>query len=248
MSNSPEGDDACPVRLHVKRERGVVWVEGQVLDNRMHEHHALQISWAAPGTLVSLRTEGGSCRGRVVVVDGGVSHALSMERGLIALVDASSSVGGRLRGRYLDGDSAAAFDELDGWNGSLREARASLRLGRDAPAIRDARVRAVLAWLDEMEEAERWTSVSLEGALAVAHLSRSRFLHLFSTEVGSPWRTYLVWRRALVAMVLANGDGDLTAAAHAAGYADSAHLSRQFSALFGVTPSTFVKNSHFVQS
>lgn len=225
-----------------------MWIEGRVLDNGMHAHHALQVSWAAPDTMVDLRTNDRSFRGRVVVVDGGVSHALSLENGLIALVDAASAVAERLRGLHLHGRGAAAFDALEGWDGTLLEIRGSLLLGGEAPAVRDARVRAVLDWLDEMERGRRWTSVSLEGALAISHLSRSRFLHLFSAEVGSPWRTYLVWRRALVAMTLASQDADLTAAAHAAGYADSAHLSRQFKALFGVTPSAFVNNSHFVQS
>lgn len=62
----------------------------------------------------------------------------------------------------------------------------------------DERVVRVLAWLDEMEQRGRWHEVTLEGALRRAHLSSDRFRHLFSEALGSPWRTYLVWRRALV--------------------------------------------------
>ena len=135
------------------------------------------------------------------------------------------------------------------WDGSLKSTQALLGLSHgERPAAGDARISAVLDWLDVLEQRGDWGAVSLEGALALAHLSRSRFLHLFSAEVGSPWRTYLVWRRALVAMTLALGGASLTKAAHAAGYADSAHLSRQFVALFGIAPSAFLKRSHFVQS
>jgi AraC-like DNA-binding protein len=49
-------------------------------------------------------------------------------------------------------------------------------------------------------------------------------------------------------MALVAKGNNLTDAAHASGYADSAHLSRQFSDLFGVTPGAFAKNSHFLQS
>lgn len=112
----------------------------------------------------------------------------------------------------------------------------------------DKRIEDVLAWLDRLEMESRWDEVSLQGALAQSHLSESRFLHLFSEQVGTPWRGYLVWRRALVAATIAAAGVSLTDAAHSAGYADSAHLSRQFKALFGFTPSAAMNFSQFVQS
>ncbi|MCR9161291.1 MAG: helix-turn-helix domain-containing protein [Nannocystaceae bacterium] len=105
-----------------------------------------------------------------------------------------------------------------------------------------------MRWLDALETTGRWFEATLAGALGRTQLSRSRFLHLFSEEVGSPWRTYLVWRRAQVAMSAASTGTSLTEAAHFAGYADLAHFSRQFVALFGVPPGQLVKASHFVQA
>jgi AraC-like DNA-binding protein len=39
----------------------------------------------------------------------------------------------------------------------------------------------------------------------------------------------------------------LTTAAHEAGFADSAHLSRTFKHMFGLTPSELFKNNQYIQ-
>lgn len=241
--------DDCAARLHVSRRDGVVWIEGGVTENREHKHHALQLTWASPGSTALLRVGDREHSGGAVVVDGGVTHALCLENGFIALIDSASSIAERIRIQYLKHGACAEFDASN-WDGSLEGAQAWLGAleGERPGAAKDARIEKVLAWLDAAQERGDWSGVSLGGALGLAHLSRGRFLHLFSAQVGSPWRTYLVWRRALVAAARMAGGGSVTEAAHAAGYSDAAHLSRQFSSLFGVTPSSFAKNSHFVQS
>ena len=235
--------------FHVVRERDVVWVSGGVRDNRPHKHHALQVTWGAPDTVAQLELEDVTLAGACVVVNGGVTHALELQHGLICLLDSASERAKRVRAQFI-GDAGAAVIEGSAWSGSFDQADSLLgNLARPTAAKPvDERVRDVLDWLDALESASRWTTVSLDGALRRIHLSASRFLHLFSQEVGSPWRTYLVWRRALVAITLVSGGANLTEAAHAAGYTDSAHLSRQFVSLFGITPAAFTKNSHFVQS
>jgi AraC-like DNA-binding protein len=70
-----------------------------------------------------------------------------------------------------------------------------------------------------------------------AHLSPSRFRHLFVEETGMPLRTYQLWRRLLRAWEFLMQGDSLAAAAHAAGFADSAHLSRTCRTMFGLAPS-----------
>lgn len=239
--------ESCSAPLHVVRRDGVVWVHGAIADNRRHAHHALQVAWSTSGTVARLAVGEGHSEGTCLIVDGGVSHSLALEGGVVALIDATSKLASRIREAHLAKTQWAAASSC--WShGEEAELMTSLA-GEDCNEKEiDARVQKVLQWLDTMEDAARWHEVTLKGALAEAHLSRSRFLHLFSGEVRSPWRTYLVWRRALVAMTLAANGASLTEAAHAAGYSDSAHLSRQFVSLFGVTPAAFAKISHFVQS
>jgi AraC-like DNA-binding protein len=79
------------------------------------------------------------------------------------------------------------------------------------------------------------------------HLSPGRFRHLFRTEMGISVQSYLRWRRLYTALRTTVYGASLTEAAHAAGFADSAHLTRVFRATFGLPPSRIFKNSHAVQ-
>ncbi len=74
-------------------------------------------------------------------------------------------------------------------------------------------------------------------AADIACLSESRFSHLFVEEISLPFRTYLLWRRLIVAVDAMAAGASLTAAAHQAGFADSAHFSRTFLRMFGVQAS-----------
>jgi AraC-like DNA-binding protein len=70
-----------------------------------------------------------------------------------------------------------------------------------------------------------------------ANLSPGRFRHLFVEETGMPLRTYVLWRRLLHVCTLLMQGSTLSAAAHAAGFADAAHLSRTSRSMFGLAPS-----------
>jgi AraC family transcriptional regulator len=82
---------------------------------------------------------------------------------------------------------------------------------------------------------------------ARVHLSPSRFRHLFRSEMGMSVQSYLRWKRLMVALSASANGASLTEAAHKAGFADSAHLTRVFRATFGLPPSRIFKNSHAVQ-
>jgi AraC-like DNA-binding protein len=82
---------------------------------------------------------------------------------------------------------------------------------------------------------------------AHVHLSPSRFRHLFRSEMGISVQSYLRWQRLFATLSTSARGASLTEAAHEAGWADSAHLTRVFRATFGVQPSHIFKNSHAVQ-
>ena len=79
--------------------------------------------------------------------------------------------------------------------------------------------------------------LSASQAAGLACLSESRFSHLFVEEVGLAYRTYLLWRRLMVAVDGIAAGASLTKAAHDSGFADSAHFSRTFLRKFGVPAS-----------
>lgn len=70
-----------------------------------------------------------------------------------------------------------------------------------------------------------------------AGLSPRQMRHAFARDVGLPMRAYLRWKRLHRAMAAVEQGASLSAAAASAGFADSAHLSRVFRQLFGMTPS-----------
>jgi AraC-like DNA-binding protein len=80
-------------------------------------------------------------------------------------------------------------------------------------------------------------SLTLEEVANVVYLSPSRFRHLFVEQTGMPLRTYQLWRRLLRVWEFLMQGETLASAAHAAGFADSAHLSRTCRTMFGLAPS-----------
>jgi AraC-like DNA-binding protein len=79
--------------------------------------------------------------------------------------------------------------------------------------------------------------LTLNDVADVACLSPSRFRHLFVEQTGMALRPYVLWRRFLRAWELLTGGRSLSAAAHEAGFADAAHLTRTSRAMFGFPPS-----------
>ena len=72
---------------------------------------------------------------------------------------------------------------------------------------------------------------------ARVHLSPSRLSHLFSEQVGIALRRFIVWTRVRHVVGHALAGASLTDAAHAAGFADAAHMSHTFRRMFGFAPS-----------
>ena len=97
----------------------------------------------------------------------------------------------------------------------------------------DARVLAAIDYIRQRID----TPITLPGVAKVVHLSPGRFRHLFVEETGMPLRTYVLWRRLLKVWSLLMQGRNLSEAAHAVGFADSAHLSRTSRTMFGTTPS-----------
>ena len=80
-------------------------------------------------------------------------------------------------------------------------------------------------------------AITLDDVADVACLSPSRFRHLFVAETGMALRPYILWRRFLRVWELLAGGASLSSAAHAAGFADAAHLTRTSRRMFGFPPS-----------
>ena len=96
----------------------------------------------------------------------------------------------------------------------------------------DARVQAVL----DRIKSDPNGHVSAQECAAAAHLSVSRFLHLFKAETGSPFRSFRTWQRARSLLYYVTQSSNLTDIALDAGYPDSTHFSHSIRQVYGLTP------------
>lgn len=74
-------------------------------------------------------------------------------------------------------------------------------------------------------------------------LSFSRFLHLFSAEIGVSFRTFCAWKRARALLPFVATTRNLTDLALRIGYPDSTHFSHSIRRIYGLCPRDIVTGS-----
>jgi AraC-like DNA-binding protein len=219
---------------------GVLAFTGSIGATDRHAHHAVQIITAAtPVTVVD--EDGHRNRSTEVTVPADASHWIETgaARGSTVFLDPESAAGrvahhraldvgwtaGAVLGPADDRPLAAVVDDLIN---QLTPTPAG------EPPDRHAAVRAAMDLLPHLvgAGAVRGTEVA-----AYVHVSTSRLTHLFTDQVGIPLRRYVLWLRLRIAITRVQAGDDLTDAAHAAGFADSAHLTRTCRDMFGLPPS-----------
>lgn len=118
----------------------------------------------------------------------------------------------------------------------VRAARAVVRKligGVEPSVVTDERILRATAYI----RSHLGSSLTLDEVAEVACLSSSRFRHLFVEETGMALRPYILWRRFVHVWDLLAAGSSLSAAAHAGGFADAAHLTRTSRRMFGLPPS-----------
>jgi len=242
--------------------RWYLWEGGFLLAARArgvvpsHAHHAIQIVIALDGCVAICGKDDGwrESRGLVVRPDEEHSFDCNGALGVMVFVDPESSEGAWLSASLRQGitivpqtrlDSivlelhpfAERPDETQDIAALVRGLVQGLRPGL-APARRfDTRVTTVLNAIRESDDLR----MSLDKAADMACLSPTRFAHLFRDQVGLPFSRYMLWRKLTRAMVAVASERTIAAAAHAADFADAAHLTRTFYQMVGMVPSALMR-------
>lgn len=100
------------------------------------------------------------------------------------------------------------------------------------PRKLDQRIQSVV----ELVRSTNGHNLSAEYCAQTVNLSFSRFLHLFKTEIGYPFRTFRSWRKARHMLEYVTSDSSLTNVALEIGYPDSAYFSNSIRQTYGLKP------------
>lgn len=240
-------------------EDGSLWIGHSIGSAVPHAHHAVQITFSmgTKGEPFELHAVGSPCRAlRFAIVPAHVRHIFDGRGGRIAhlFVSPESREGRALAQRFgAAGVAELAAKECEAAGAAM--ARAFFTAERDERQVLDAahslvhglagtvptkpldrRIAAVRAHVARNLAGK----LTLAEAARAAHLSPGRLRHVFVDETGTTFRAYVVWQRLLRATTIVMKGGSWTEAAHDTGFADSAHLSRSFRRMFGVSPAMIV--------
>jgi AraC-like DNA-binding protein len=239
---------------------------GRLDDITEHMHHAMQVIINRDGHF-GLRIDGTSIECGGVIIGPDLRHQLlsSSDSQVHLFIDRETAVARAIAQQHLEKKNVkilngallqrlrGCIDTSGNFLGSCAEADDVYGkivsvlggyAGHSEEAV-DPRIQAVMNLLQEKHLSHNLTIAELARH---ACLSESRLMHLFSKQIGIPLRRYSLWLRVLTAMrLIAEGKQSLTEAAYSAGFSDSAHLSRTYRSMFGLTISSCLKISKFVQ-
>ncbi|MEN9868168.1 MAG: hypothetical protein RL748_3758 [Pseudomonadota bacterium] len=236
---------------HLFLWRGQALVLGTRLDSQPHSHFALQMSYGIDTPFrARLDPDQPWHSTRAAIFGPNQQHELACDGAALAHLfltvptcPSSLDAGFALQPEFTAlADCFAQPDSL-----ALEQAQNVLERWRSlvpalaqppAPQGRDAsRIARALDWIEAHPQAEPNGAQLAE----LVHLSSSRFTHLFRAQTGLTLSRYLLWTRLLNAIEAVAQGQNMTEAAHTAGFADLAHMSRSFRAIFGITPSELLK-------
>lgn len=219
----------------------------------VHAHYALQVAFGRePGVAFRSSDREEWRRYRGAIIPSRQPHSMdatTVSANAVMFVEPETREGRVITERYLadgiaespESASAAMAEVFVAWESGNHEAlvHASIAViraltGNVEPLVAsDERILRVIDYIN----ANLSGRLTLEEVAAQAFLSPSRFRHLFVEQVGMGLRPYVLWRRFLRVWELAMTGESLSHAAHMAGFADAAHLTRTARRMFGIPPS-----------
>src|SRR5262245_21689394 len=236
---------------------GSLWIGHAAGGGEVHAHHAIQVSLALTGRVKFRRDNGEWQAYTAALVCPHHRHQFDGCGESVAqlFVEPETTHGRALLERHPGASITSLPDESvrpiiaalrrglesratdEALMASSREAIAALS-GSAPPALEvDPRITRAVEWV----QAHRRSPITLADVARVAHLSPSRFRHLFMAQTGISFRAYLLWTRVAAAVGAAMGGLSWTDAAQEWGFADSAHLSRTCRRMFGIAPTMLIR-------
>lgn len=223
---------------------GVLAFTGSIGTTDAHAHHAVQIITATTAFTV-LDEHGARHRGTKVVVPADAPHRVEVgaQEGTVVFLEPESAPGRSAQLRAVHSGWAVApvltFTRRRALATVVDELIAHLAPVLAVDMVRHPAVVDALRLLPDLVAAGPVSGTELAARVGI---SASRLTHLFTDQVGIPLRRYVLWSRLRIAITRVQAGDDLTGAAHGAGFADSAHLTRTTREMFGLAPSVLSRH------
>lgn len=220
----------------------------------LHSHQAIQLVVASEGDHCVRDSDAEPwAKYSMAAIPTRHPHSLdvtSADYGAVIFVEPETREGRAITQRFLGGGIAevgdaevrvishAIFEEwLSGRKDEVvrlsRSLVTALSAGVQPAVVTDPRILSAIDYINQHVD----RPITLDEVAEHACLSPSRFRHLFSEQTSMGLRPYILWRRFLLTWDLIMKGASLSEAAHAAGFADAAHLSRTSTRTFGFAPS-----------
>ena len=252
----------------VQLRPGRLTFAGRLGSAHLHAHAAVQLLLVTSGHALLTDEGGQDLPVQAALIPAGVPHALHAPdaSGVMVYLDPAGRHARAVTARMAQNAAGMGPRQAAAWQAAARPARQALTgvaagipagetlgtgiqagacavaalAGLPEPPPPSGALQQALALLPGLAAAGG--PIRLDRVAAEVGLSPSRLRHLFTAQLGLPFTACVRWARLQAAMQAFRAGGTLTQAAHAAGFADSAHLTRVFHAMFGLAPSTAARN------
>jgi AraC-like DNA-binding protein len=227
---------------------GIAYYRGENIETERHTHHALEFIFASDKPFSLISDEVILQEVYAVVIDSNCPHKFIGRDGecLFIYLEPDLAQIKPIRNHYdLSAQKIVPLESIPSFPAaenvidfSFFSNTLDITIDHTAPTEMDNRIREVLKLIKNNLEYGQLNADALAESI---FLSTSRFTHLFKEQIGLPLRRYILWCRMRKALEnLLNGQ-NFTKSAHTAGFSDSAHFSRTFAKMFGVSPSSVLK-------
>jgi AraC-like DNA-binding protein len=241
---------------------GLFMYIGKAVDTSIHEHHAVQIIISFDEA-IEINLPDSSFKIKAAIIDSDQPHECRTYDSTFLLLNIApeTKIGIALKKNYLENQKVAEFSPEDAFEFiaklkiELKEAQDNSRIYTLTQqflralshtletSILDDRILEVLKLLNQQND----VPIKINDLAGKVFISPNRLIHLFTDQVGIPIRKYILWRKLLTSLQELITTKNITQAALEGGFSDAPHFNRTFRRMFGLNPSTLLKNSQIIQ-
>ncbi|MDM1071669.1 helix-turn-helix transcriptional regulator [Empedobacter brevis] len=235
-------------KVHIENSWGLF--VGELNDNILHRHYALQITVTSNQEFRITDKNNKQNSYKACFINNNIEHQLnSSEISLIILINPISCIGHQFHNNYKNAKIVSLKDDFHLLSNMLDEYlqnnsdfnHLAKNINRYLTNFKcqcerenhfdDNRIYNTIAYLERNSD----RVVSLKEIAAFCFLSETRFLHLFKEKTNINFRRYQLWNRLIKSLPYLKTHS-ITETSHQFGFTDSSHYNRTFKETFGLSP------------